>query len=284
MTLDQSIIVWCFAVPVIIAATGVIAARWLDRFQAAGVAISWWLAVTVSMAARQGWNWWPEDAWRQAIWPLLGWVILAGTAPKFLQNSWFWAVAGLLACLTAMMAMPSGEAWSDTYHLHRVWMAAVISSCLINSFSLHAMAKNDSDRWCLLVALAGLGGPLVLAAATYASLAEWTLSIVAVTAVVAAIGIWPKPKSNVATVNPFFWTAFPVVAVSAGIAAAARFYSYEAYPVWVYIIALYSPAIIAGIVIAIDCIVSRSTWFRLAISVTTAVGLIAVCVWRVLLG
>ena len=49
---------------------------------------------------------------------------------------------------------------------------------LVNAWSLDRMARRHTERWVLLVALASLGGPLALAASTYASLTEWCVSMV----------------------------------------------------------------------------------------------------------
>lgn len=287
MTFDQTVGLWCVGVPVGVMLIGSLICRLLPA--SAGrvcFGISWFTAVAASLIGRQGFEWWPEEAWRQTLWIILAWaLILPATAPQrptesdqpttepHSSRNWRWVVAGTLACLTAMLAMPSGDAWSDTLQLHRCWMLSVTLSCLWNSFSIEAMAHRGASRWCLLIALASLAVPFALAAATYGSLAEWTLSMLAATLVAAVAGLtgW----------FPTAWVAaFPIIAGSSIITASARFYSYQDQPIWVYGVALFMPLILATID---NCVRSRSTWIRLALSASVATAMVGVCVWKVLL-
>ena len=182
-------------------------------------------------------------------------------------------VAGTLSCLTGMLVLPSGDAWSDTLPLHRCWMLSVTLSCLWNSYAIDTMARRNAARWCLLTALAGLAVPFALAVATYGSLAEWTLSMLVATllAVIAASTGW----------LPAAWVAaFPIIAGGSIITASARFYSYQDHPLWVYGVALFTPSILA----TIDCsMASRPTKLRIAVSALAAITMIGTCIWKVLL-
>jgi hypothetical protein len=227
------------------------------------------------MAGCQGWQWWPEESWRQTIWPLLAWSLFFPAAtfwdvPKGLQ----WLVAGLLSMLTAMVAMPGGEGWEDTLPLHRVWLPAVAASCLLNSYSLEQLSKGGGHRWSLLVALAGLGGPMALAAATYGSLAQWTLALIVATSVITAFGIGSDRNSGP-------WAAaIPASVAATGIIAAGRFYSYETHPAWVYLIMLFSPTLVT----LADAVVRRkSTPTRVLVSGLVCSAIVAACIWRLLL-
>jgi hypothetical protein len=238
------------------------------------VAGGWWIAVAVALAARQGWQWWPEDAWRQAVWPLLAWTVLfSGAASQQLHRPWVWVLAGALASATALIAMPSGDEWSDTYDLHRVWMCAVAISCLLNGFAISCMARHGAERWVLLVALTAPAGSLLLAGSAYGSLAEWTLAIIFATICVAVWGMFPASMHE--------WVvAFPVLAAAASVTAAARFYTYEEIPHWVYGAALYGPTLIA---IVDSSIRGRATWLRITVSGLVSLALLGSCVWAVLL-
>ncbi len=281
MTFDQSILVWCVCVPGVIAGVTAFATRCNQPRNGLLAAVGWWLAVTVAMAGCQGWQWWPDDAWRQATWPILAWcVLLSGTATwpvapgdRELQvNSLRWLTAGVLACLTALVAMPSGDEWSDTFHLHRVWMCGVAVSCLLNSFSLESIARRGGERWCLLVALAGLGGPMVLAASTYGSLAQWTLAVIVATLVMAVHTIVAATATTWAIV-------FPVVAAAAGITAAGRFYSYEDHSPWIYALMLFGPTLVAIIDYPIR---NRPTRWRVTASGIVSLLIVGTCIAAVL--
>lgn len=278
MTFEQTLFVWCILLPAVIVTAAWLLARRIDprgeglRWRGLLVTIGWWIAVLSAMVARHGWQWWPEDAWRQSIWPLVGWaVLLAGSFSDDSERGWRWIVAGVLACATAFVAMPSGDEWSDTFPLHRVWMFVVATSCLVNSFALERMARHGAMRWCLWVALAGLPGSLALASATYGSLAEWTLAIVVATLVAACLGI----ASNVRV----WLCAFPVFAAASSITAAGRFYSYEDHPAWVYALILYGPALLATIDMPMR---HRPTWQRVTTIAVLSLAMVGSSVWAVL--
>ena len=280
MTFDQQILLWCVVVPVLIAGAACWAgqslksrrpeSRWGDVVVAGG----WWLAVTVALAARQGWQWWPDEAWRQAIWPILVWTILfSGWLAPQQHRPWVWVVAAALACATALVAMPSGEEWSDTYDLHRGWMCAVATSCLLNGFAICCMAHHGAARWALLVAMTAPAGSLLLAGSAYGSLAEWALAIAVATMVVALWGVFST------SINAWV-VAFGVLAAAASVTAAARFYTYEDHPHWVYGAALYGPVLVA---IVDSSMRGRSTWLRVTVSGVASLALLGSCLWAVLL-
>ncbi len=297
MTFDQTVGLWCVVVPVGAMLIGTLIGTQVVRLlpAKAGQAvfgISWFAAIAIPLIGRQGFAWWPEDAWRQTLWMILAWAIILPATTRQLASEpeqptepdqpisnppasghWRWVAVGTLSCLTGMLAMPSGDAWSDTLPLPRCWMLSVTLSCLWNSHAIEAMARRGASRWCLLTALAGLAVPFALAAATYGSLAEWTLSMLVATLVAASVGLtgW----------FPTAWVAaFPIIAGGSIITASARFYSYQDHPLWVYGIALFTPSILA----AIDgCVTSRSTKTRVTVSAIAATTMIAACVWKVLL-
>lgn len=282
MTFDQTVLIWCLAVPAAIAAGGCLVSSWLRRrdvSQTCGaivVTTSWWLAIVVSMIGLQGWRWWPDEAWRQAVWPILAWVLWSGmTAFADRAGEGRWVVAGCLAILTGMMAMPSGEGWQDALPLHRLWLPAIAISCLANTFALAQLARHGGHRWCLMVALAALGGPMALAASTYGSLAQWCLGIVVATGVIAIAGVGSSFEAGRWPVS------IPAIVAASGIAAAARFYTYESHPRWIYGLMLMTPALI--VVLDLPFRHSNRGW-RVVLSGTIAMLIVALCVWQFLLG
>ena len=159
MTFDQTMFVWCVIVPGSIAAAAIgLTPRVPARFRGLAVAVGWWCAVVAAMVGLHGWQWWPDEFWRQSIWPILAWAVcFSGAALQQSDaDSWRsdteslvsgrWVLAGTLACVTAVVAIPSGEPWSDTFHLHRIWVAAVATSCLLNSFSIDCMSRSGAAR------------------------------------------------------------------------------------------------------------------------------------------
>jgi hypothetical protein len=183
-------------------------------------------------------------------------------------------LAGLLAIVTAMIAMPGGEGWEDTLPLHRTWLSLIAASCLVNSYALERLSKSGGHRWSLLVALAGLGGPMALAASTYGSLAQWGMAMIVATAVIAALAVFSDLDSGL-------WTAaIPATVGAAGITAAGRFYTWEAHANWVYAAILFAPAVVALIDLMIR---KRSVWLRVGVSAAVSAASVAASIWQVLL-
>lgn len=286
MPFDQEVLLWCAAVPALIAVVAA-AFAWLAESKltnerrgqtlAALVAcLGWSAAVWIGLAARHEWQWLPEEFWQQPFWAILAAAILLGgtTATAGVEYSWRWAVAGLLAIATAWLVMPSGETWDDMLPLHRTWMTVVTVSCLLNSMGLDRMARSDAHRWVLWVVVAGLAGPFALASATYGALSEWTLAAITATVGFAVLAIFPSAK--------MLWpVAFPAVFFSAAITASARFYTYEDHPWWLYGIALFLPSLVALVDVPLR---NRSTWLRVVVAAILAAILVGICVWKGLIG
>ena len=232
-------------------------------------AIGWWLAVAVALPDDQ--QPWPSEAWTSAIGPMLGWALLAIGAGAA-QRPGFWVAAGLLASWTAFTAMPLGENWQDTYELHHVLIPVVTAACLLNSWSLNHMAQTGAGRWLLLIALAGLGGPLALAASTYASLAEWSISMVVATAVYAVAAMFKE--ENLPRVF------LPAVSAAAGVVAAGRLHTYEDHPWWAYAVMFFLPTLVTLIDLPLR---QRTGAIRIVTAAFVSAALLGLVVWAVLL-
>lgn len=293
MSIDQSVLLWCLIGPAVIALITVPLALWIgnDSISSAGrqktaeahrksihrvlsaarltAAVGWWLATATALWGRQGWSLWPEDAWHQAIWPILLFAAaLAATLRVGIENSGGrWVVAALLASGIAMVTMPSGEGWTDMLPLHRTWIPAVLASCLVNAWAIDRLAQSGGERWSLWVVLAGLAAATLLAASTYGALAEWGLAAIAVTSVL-AVAASLKPFTRLAVA-----AAYPAVATSASIAASAHFYSYEEHPWWVSGLILFLPLIV---VIIDHPLRQRNVWLRVVVAAIAASILIAI--------
>ena len=269
----QTIIVGCVIVPGVVAGVAAWAASKREATQAyLIIAVGWCLAVAAAQVACLGLRWSTEEAWQQLIWPLIAWALLVSGTASLSQQSWRWVMVGSLASLTAMIAMPGGEAWRDLFELYRRWIPLVAISCLVNGFAITCMAQRGSERWCLFVTLGGLLGPLVLAATTYGSLAQWSLAIVVATFGAAVAGLLQR--------QPRVWViAFPAWAAGTGIVASARFYSYEDHPQWLYGLILFGPVIVA---VVDHAIYRRTVRSRVISSAVVSTGIVFVITWMLL--
>ncbi|WP_160149550.1 hypothetical protein [Roseiconus lacunae] len=282
MTFDQAVLIWCVCIPAVVTAGIFVALRWIgpsssrseaNRVQVLLLAVGWWLAITVSISARNAWQLWPSDYWQHAVWPLLGWCIYAAVCFGADRRSFRWILAAILSAIMAYVCLPRGEAWEDTYRLHGLIGISLTTCLLINVWALHEMAMRRAERWVMLVALASLGGPIALAASTYASLSEWGIAMASATAAIAVVGL-ASPTGLAAAVTP------PVLAGGTAVIAAGRFQTYEDHPIWLYATMLLLPTIIS----AVDSIVSsRPTWLRVGVSAFFATIAIAVSVWFLLI-
>ncbi len=287
--MEREIFLWCIAAPAIAALACVLLVllvscreHWLKNYFASALAtLGWCSAIAITLVVRQkldasALSWWNLEAWQQVHIPLTATALfLALTAFQNARSHEFRWVAAALGCIAlAMLAMPSGEGWIDLFPEHRAWMAAVAGTSLVNLWMLEQMVRRGTERWILLVSLAGLAGPTLLAASAYAGLAEWGFAAIVATLVFAAAAAW-LPQRNL-------WCAFyPATLFATSSTAAGRFYTYEDHPVWLYGLILLAPSSIA----AADWLVrNRPTYVRVAVVAVLAVVIIGVVGWCLLGG
>jgi len=288
VTFDQIVLGWCVAVPALIAgAVGVLAAllaprlgtgRWQPALVAGLTGIGWWVAVVVGIVGRREGQWWPDEFWQfSLLGSLVAAVLLSGGVSQGTSSGTHcgdgfggWTLVGLLAIATAWFALPAGEGWEDMLPLHRHWMGAVAVSGLLNAWAVERLARADAQPWLLWSVVAGLAGPLVLAAATYGALAEAALAAVAATTAFALLTLVPKFRIG--------WVvAFPAVFCIAPLTAAARFYSYEDRPWWLYAVACTIPAIVSLVDLPLR---RRPRWLRVGVAAVVAGLLVGICIWQ----
>lgn len=287
MSFEKQVLIWCLGVPLLV--TGVcLLVAWLisrrssdegrqtSRSTAAGalvIAIGWASSVYAATWGRGGWDGWPTEAWHQALIPIFAWAVWASVRVVRPNQSDTWVSAGVLSLAVAVIAIPSGENWEDMFGLHRIWIAAIAGSCLLNSYSLDKMSRLGADRWVTLVALAGLAGPMSLAASAYASLAECALAALVATTLCAVVGIACR---NV----PVSAACFPATATAGVIGLTGRFYTYEEYPAWAYGLMLGLPTMVA----TVDLVLCRRTAVtRVTVAATLSAAIVAATVWSFLL-
>ncbi len=277
--MEQAILLGCVVAPAIISLAFVLLAIGLSRKQAArsvtaaavSLSIGWCAAVASSLLLRQELDWAALDAWQMVLVPItlsaVGWTLTMGLAELGREVRWIVLCIGCL--VSAMIAMPSGEAWLDTLPLHRGWMVAVAGSSLLNVWMLNRMIDRGAARWVLLVSLAGLAGPTLLAAGAYAGLAEWLLGAL-VTTLVFTIAL------NFSVALRPQWIIVPASLFAACATASGRFYTYDDHAPWLYAVILLIPSLIA---VLDECVWRWSTTRRLAIAGVVSAVLLSGIAW-----
>ncbi|MEM6469087.1 MAG: hypothetical protein AAF802_05915 [Planctomycetota bacterium] len=282
MPFDQSVLLWCVVAPAAIAAGAFVLGSLLDRILARsdraklGVlifALGWWAAIATSLSARLEWQLWPSEWWRDGLWPLLGWSFLCLGCLDEEDRSWRWMIVVLVAGLTAWICLPSGDDWTDLYHLHGPIGIVATLSLFANTWSLDQMSRGGAERWVLLVALASLGGPLTLAASCFASLTEWSVSMASATAIFAIATIVYKQTTA-------WGLAGMIAAAGTCITIAGRFQTYETHPVWLYALMFSLPSICASVDYFLR---GRSGWMRVAVSAGLSAFVVGGLVWFLLI-
>lgn len=277
--MEPSILIGCVAAPVIISLAFLILAAFVSRKQAVWsdpaaaviVSIGWCAAVATTLMVRQDLDWSALEAWQMVLAPItlsaLAWALTITLAKRGSEFRWIVAAIGCL--VTAMIAMPSGEGWTDMLPLHRGWMAAVAGASLLNIWMLKRMINRGASQWVLLVCLAGLASPTILAASAYGGLAEWLLG-----AIVTTLVFTPAVRF-VAVIQPQ-WIIVPVSLFAACATASGRFYTYDDSSGWLYGVILLTPSLIA----VLDEWVSQwSTAKRIAMAGIVASVLLAGISW-----
>lgn len=246
--MEQAILIGCVVAPVIISLAFLFLAAFVSRRQAVWselaaaviVSIGWCAAVASTLLVRQDLDWSALEAWHMVLAPIaltaVGWAWMMALAPR--GSEFRWVVAAIGCLVTAMIAMPSGDGWMDMLPLHRGWMAAIAGASLLNVWMLNRMIDRGASQWVLLVTLAGLAAPTLLAASAYGSLAEWLLGAI-VTTVVFALAV-----RFVAAIQPQS-IILPATLVAACATATGRFYTYDDNSRWLYGVILLTPSLIA---------------------------------------
>lgn len=282
--MQREILVWCIAAPAIVSLVCVLVASRVSRrehsladsFVAGITVLGWCGAIAITLMVRQqfdasAWSWSDLEAWQRIHVPLsLAALFLALTAhPTIRSHEFRWIITALACLAVAVVALPSGEGWVDLLPVHRTWMAAVAGASLINVWLLDQMARRRTERWILLVALAGLGGPTMLAASAYAGLAEWGFAAI-VTTLVYAIAAACRPTP------PLWYVIYPATIFAVCTTAAGRFYTYEDHPGWLYGLVLLAPSWIA---IADYFLRNRSQYLRVIIAAVLAASILLMAGW-----
>lgn len=277
--MEQAILTGCVVAPAIILLAFLFLAAFVSRRQAVWsdpaaaviVSIGWCAAVASTLVIRQDLVWSALEAWQMVLAPIaltaVGWALTSALAQR--GSEFRWVVAAIGCLVTAMIAMPSGDGWTDMLPLHRGWMAAIAGASLLNVWMLNRMIDRGASQWVLLVCLAGLAGPTMLAASAYGGLAEWLLG-----AIVATL-VYTLAVRFVAAIQPH-WIIVPVTLVAACATATGRFYTYDDNSRWLYGAILLTPSLIA----VLDGWVAKwSTAKRIAIAGIVATILLAGIGW-----
>jgi hypothetical protein len=223
---------------------------------------AWCSAIGLALCGRQGWQWWPEETWKQIWWPItVGSLVLAvlhrtGKVDGGLRV----VLVAIAAVSTAYIAMPGGDGWTDVIPIHRDWMWLIAVSCVANTWSLRRMVDDGAGRWVGWVAIAGLGGALAYSAGSFGGISEWIAA--GITAAIVATVL-----SSLKSIDSGSAILYPTMLFVASSTASARFYAWDEQIPWVLGLILLGPTIV-GIV---DWpIRQKSAWIRIVASAVVA--------------
>lgn len=290
--MDQQIIIWGVAVPGVVAlfawllsmavGRGLKSTMGLDASEKPATALAvqgifyvvgFSVALGLALYGRQTWSVWPEDVWQRVFWPIsltgLAMAIVLGDRPSL--ERWRCLLGLLGAVATAYVVIPTGSGWEDTVELHRFWVLAVVLSGCCNMWSLDWLARRDTVRWVLLVAIAGQGGAAMLAGSEFGSLAEWQLAAISVTCAYALIAMFGGQLATLALL-------YPAMLMASATTASWRFYSYSDYPWWLYAVVLFMPCGIG--LLDLLLLSKRSNWLRVSVAAVFAVLMLALVAWQ----
>ncbi len=286
--MERDIFLACVLTPAIISLAFALVIRLTRRITRATVrertasvlaTTGWCAAVSSTLLLRQDIDFAAPEAWQQIIVPITviaAVLVLMTISTTTLASEWVrdirWVVAGIGCVVVAMMVMPAGDGWVDMLPEHRGWIASVTAASLLNLWSLDRLARSGATTWVLLVVLAGLAAPTMLAASAYAGLAEWCLGAIIATMVFALFAIMDR--------RSMAWCSLvPAVLFATSATASGRFYTYEVHPRGLYAILLLAPTLIA---LPDFMLRNRSTWVRVACAATIAMSVLGVVAWLLL--
>ncbi|TWU01599.1 hypothetical protein [Neorhodopirellula pilleata] len=315
MSLNTEIVLWCVVVPMTAACVAALLGKHLiarrvgvdetvtpRRSSGVGgitVGLGWWTGLVIAMAARQwmtaevGWSQrlLGVEAWQTALWPLLLLTLVPSHAGDQRMTAARWVAAAVFACLLAYVAIPHGEAWQDSLHLHRPWSALMVASVVLNTFALDGLIRSGAKVWSLLVMIAGIGPAFLLASLNYAAPAEWTLAGIGATVGAMLAASWatirasdqtnePAQDNEAAIAGLSAAITLPVAGLIATTVTTARFYTWEEYPTWLYAVSLFLPTIVA----LVDFPLRRfSGKVRVPVAALVSAALIGACVGKLVL-
>jgi hypothetical protein len=288
MSFDTPTLIWCIAVPALIALLGSLTSRWIAKRSQSETTLpaeltlsaSLWFAIAVAVYGREHltserFPLWSDDAWATVIWPLFVGIMLVSprATSRICASGTLWILMAIVAVIGAAVVMPTGDGWADVLPLHRPWIAGVATSTILNTYLLHVIAgrgmvngqEAGAGRWLPLILLAGFACAAIIGASAYGALFEICLAAIAsasVIALFAGLG-WLTTSPAIIFISTLF---------SASMIAAGRFYSYAEVPAWAYLLALFAPSIIA---VPDFFVWRRSAWVRVSIAAVVAMAVVS---------
>jgi hypothetical protein len=256
------------------------------------------LAICVALAIRNGFAWWPEDAWQKV--PAAALIVTAvaiiaesvrsrktactGVAPAQRvspqTNSMAmaivqWAGIAIAAACTAWLIFPRGDAWAELQSQQNQWCIVI---ALAASFGWWGVAGCHPP----VASTVGLATiPLLIANAFVTS-----LSIMKVTepliAVATVIGLCSLIDLRLAGRRSLPMMIAPTLFAMSGFIAHASFQSYLGLPRALYLLTMLSPAIVALVARTAQ---RKSTRFAIGATVVLALMLaVAIGIWGYIAG
>lgn len=278
------ILVWCVLGPLCVAGTCFGLAvylgnwpseRWRDLWPGVPLTVGGWVAGSfLAVAGRHGFSWWPAEPWQSVIVPI-GVVSLTIGLCQGRSENWIatkWWLAGIGMAWVAFCSMPTGEGWQDALPLHGQWMFLVFTGGLSNIYWLEKLAASGAERWVGWTCSAGLAGLTILAGTIYGGLAEWCLSACTITGLGAILGMyWPTAR---------LWTTIlPASHFLAAGTASCRFYNYAELPLWLYMLVMFAPSMVA---LTDRVLVRLSDSSRMSMARPIVAGFLSTCILLVI--
>lgn len=267
------------------------------RFSPTVMALISGAAIWAAIAIRNGFAWWPEDAWQQV--PIAALIVAFVAVTGELLR-------GRIESRTSMQSDSSVETQRSSTTAVIQWTAVALAAAFgawltFPSGETWAELQSQRNQWCLVIALAsslawwGIAGckepvavtigfatiPLLIASAflTSLSIMKVTEPLIAVATVlgIASLFDW---RSKVRKSLPVVFA--PALFAMSGFIAHASFQSYLGLPRTLYFLAMLSPAIVA---LAARTSQRKSTRVAIALTICVALTLAAIIsVWTYIAG
>ena len=236
------------------------------------LAMGWWLGLVVGQCSIVTWSWWSDEHWQRAIWPLLAMgLILGPSALCCKQAPWRMLAQTILMCCAGWVLIPHNDAWKDMWPEQSAWFACIMASVAWNTAWMEDLLERGGSRWGLWVLVASLSSVLVLAGACYGTMAQWVLSLVAITAAIAFLALF-RDSPAIASIVPMVclalatmvvWTRFRgslkplwhygMLFFAPGFIAALDRWTAKLFPAWGRILSAALLSVIPIVIVTIDC-------------------------------
>ncbi len=227
-------------------------------------------------------SWEAREPWMWMVWMipaamvLLAIVRLAARSTTRI-SSWSWPSLFGIAVGVMLVVLPQGAGYEDKLREAVRWTGLGVLATVWNACALNGIASQPGGRWSPLVLLAQLGCVAALVLQSYASLGEWVLAAIGVTAGLSLVSLFTPSVRTVDFGWPLASVILALTVLAAASTAVSQFYIFSSAPAWVLAGTLFLPSIVGGVDVAIR---GWNPWFRALIAAAISGILIGVVVWQ----